>query len=168
MKPATDPDAQIQAGRTHDPDAAADGGEDDVLRLDLPAVGEFTRLSLWMAGAVAGLSTDAHAAQARHFRRLARRVGWPVRHGRALRPGRREAVPMLADALTGTSRAAIGSVFGPPRCAVTGWSVVTGPAAWGGAVWYYRLSNPAADAVAVAFDADGQACRVVFVGMGRG
>lgn len=131
---------------------------------DLPAVGDFTRLALWMAGALAGITTQAHAAQRRHFRSMAKRLGWPV--GKALaepRPGMASAMPLLTDAIIGTSRAAIASVFGPPCCALTDDEFVTNDAIWSGEVWYYGISNPAASAIAIAFSVDETASRLLFI-----
>jgi hypothetical protein len=136
---------------------------------DLPTVGEFTRLALWMAGSAAGVTTAVHAAQGRHFRGLARRLGWNHRRKprQAVRPpGPDASMGLLADALVGTSRTAIASVYGQPRCAVAGRDVLTGGDVWDGRVWYFPLAHPAASLVGVEFDADRQhATRVVFVSM---
>jgi hypothetical protein len=170
MQPATRPAARPIAAlvtRAGSPAPAdASGGRGDHLA-DLPAVGEFTRLALWMAGSAAGLKTAVHAAQGRHFRGLARRLGWTARR----KPGRAAGPPapdtsmgLLADALVGTSRSAIVSVYGLPRCAAAGRDVLTGNDVWDGRVWYFPLAHPAATLVGVEFDADRQhATRVVFV-----
>ncbi|QOV89629.1 hypothetical protein [Humisphaera borealis] len=129
-----------------------------------PAVGDFTRLALWMAGALAGMSSPTHSAQRRYFRTMAKRLGWPV--GKALsqpRPGMASAMPLLTDAIIGTSRAAIASVFGPPRCALTEGELVNNDAAWSGDVWYYGISNPAASAVSIEFNIEEAAGRLVFI-----
>lgn len=137
---------------------------------DLPAVGEFTRLSLWMAGSVAGLRTAVHTAQAKHFRGLARRLGWEAKR-KPRRPAVRPTAPddtmaLLADALVGTSRSAIVSVYGLPRCAADGRDVLTGADVWDGRVWYFPLTHPSATLVGVEFDDDREhARRVVFVSM---
>lgn len=132
----------------------------------LPEVGDFTRLALWMAGALAGLSTTTHTLQRKHFRMMAKRLKWPV--GKALgrpRPGMASAMPLLTDAMIGTSRAAIASVFGPPRCAMTDGEVVAEEAVWRGETWCYEIDNPAAQAVMITFTEDEVAGRVVFVGL---
>jgi hypothetical protein len=131
---------------------------------DLPAVGDFTRLTLWMAGALSGLATPTHSAQRKYFRSLARRLGWPV--GKALlhpRPGIPSAMPLLNDALFGTSRAAIASVFGPPHCGRRGSDIVQNDAVWDAGVWFYPLTNPGASAMSIAFTPDETAGRVLFI-----
>jgi hypothetical protein len=147
--------------------------------LELPEVGEFTRMALWMVGAFAGLSTPTHASLGRHFRAMAKRLGWPVgrdwqepsggaedKRGKPAGPSAAAAMTLLADALVGSSRSAIASVFGPPRCAVAAdRAVLAGDAVWRGQVWYYPINHPSADAVAVEFDGEEQARRVVFVGL---
>ena len=153
---------------------AADRGEPALLGsaspaslsfLDLPAAGEFTRLSLWMAGALAGVATPTHAALAPHCRAMARRVGWTARGSKRHRPGPADALALLADAVIGTSRAAIASAFGVPPCAaITEDAAQATEAAWGGPTWYYPVRSPAAVAVAIEFDG-GHARRVAFVGL---
>ena len=137
-----------------------------LLIADLPPAGEFTRLSLWMAGSLAGVATPTHAALGRHCRAMAKRLGWRVRGARSQRPSRADAMVLFAEAVVGTRRAAIASVFGPPRCAVMAdGSVATPEAAWLGQTWYYPVTSPSAVAVAIEF-ADEHACRIVFVGLG--
>jgi hypothetical protein len=138
--------------------------------LELPDVGEFTRMALWMVGSIAGLSTPTHASLRRHFQTMAQRLGWPTgqrpsrKSAASCRP--RSAMKLLADALTGSSRAAIASVFGPPRCATAAdHALLCGSDVWRGRVWYYPILHPAHDAVAIEFDGDQQARRVMFVGL---
>lgn len=134
---------------------------------DLPSAGEFTKLALWMAGSLAGVSTPAHAALGRHCRSLARRLGWPTRRAKSHRPDRADAMTLFADAVVGTSRDAVGAVFGEPRLA----TAPDGTAAARDAVrrartWYYPTAGPAPSLVAIEF-ADDHACRVVFVRTGE-
>jgi hypothetical protein len=164
------------AAAVHAPPLATPGHHP--IMLELPEVGEFTRMALWMVGAFAGLSTPTHASLGRHFRSMAKRLGWPVgrdwqessgavnKRGKPASPSAAAAMTLLADALVGSSRSAIASVFGPPRCAVAAdRAVLAGDAVWRGQVWYYPINHPSADAVAVEFDGEEQARRVVFVGV---
>ena len=156
MMPETDP---ASAFDPHPPMLSMAAGVSDI-----PAVGDFTRLALWMAGALAGMTSPTHSAQRRYFRAMARRLGWPV--GKALsqpRPGMASAMPLLTDAIIGTSRAAISSVFGPPRCALAEGQFVNDDAVWSGDVWYYAISNPAASAVSIEFNIEEAAGRLVFI-----
>ncbi|HEX8911403.1 MAG TPA: hypothetical protein VF796_03515 [Humisphaera sp.] len=128
----------------------------------LPAVGEFTRLALWMAGTIAGLSTPTHAAQGRRFRAMARRLGWSVCGRRGRVPTGDAALAVLAEALVGSSRWAVSGVFGPPRFSVADDPVSDADAVWSGRAWYYAMRRPGVSAVAVEF-ADDLVRRVVFV-----
>lgn len=166
---------QHSAGRRQDivgtsagsPVAEAAAGTDPDLLAGLPSVGEFTRLALWMAGAQAGVSTPAHAAGRQAFRSLAGRLGWSTRAVRPRRSTRPDAMAIFTEAVVGTSRVAVASVFGPPRRVVTADGRVTaGEAYWGGQAWYYPLTEPST-AVVIEF-ADTHACRVVFVSVDPG
>ena len=166
-EPTTTPTPSDAPAAGADGGATAAGAGGPWLLDELPSAGEFTRLALWMAGALAGVTTPTHAALGRHFHALARRLGWPVRGVRVYRPGRVEAMSLLADAVVGTGRLSVASVFGAPRCAVTAdGAVATDEDVWLGQTWYYPVSSPAASAVAVEFE-DEQASRVVFVKVGR-
>lgn len=140
----------------------------------LPAVGDFTRLALWMAGSLAGVETATHAAQTKRFRRLARRVGWAA-PGR--RPNREAGMALLSDAVVGTSSDAVSSVFGRPTAEAGGRAEPrTGvgrrspersrPVPPVGA-WLYPLAGTAGGAVAIEFT-DGVASRTVFVRVDHG
>jgi hypothetical protein len=147
---------------------AAQGGWEAV------SVSEFTQLALWMAASLAGLVTAVLLARGPFFRALARQVGWlphqtgpdgrPVR-----RPTRERALPMLADAIVGNTKAAVASVFGPPRGAVLrDDDAGTGPARtfWDADTWYYPLPRTGKLAMAIEFDED-HARAVQFVGSPR-
>ena len=77
------------------------------------SAGEFSQLALWMAANVAGVVTGVLLARGPFFRELARRVG----HGRPRRhaPPQRKSLALLAQAVIGSTRQTIESVFGPPR-----------------------------------------------------
>jgi hypothetical protein len=58
---------------------------------------------------------------------------------------------MLADAIVGNSKAAVASVFGPPRGAVLVGPAATGASFWDADTWYYPLPRRGATAVAIEF-----------------
>src|SRR3954451_324052 len=133
---------------------AAHGGWDAV------SVSEFTQLALWMAASLAGLVTAVLLARGPFFRALARQVGWLPQQtgpdGRPVRrPTRERALPMLAEAIVGNSKAAVASVFGPPRGAVlfgADPSASTDGAArtfWDADTWYYALPRTGKLAMAI-------------------
>jgi hypothetical protein len=140
------------------------------------SVSEFTQLALWMAATLAGLVTAVLLARGPFFRALARQVGWlphqTAPDGRPVRPPTRErALPMLADAIVGNSKAAVASVFGPPRGAVLlggDDSATNGPARtfWDADTWYYPLPRTGQLAMAIEFD-ENYARAVQFVGSPR-
>jgi hypothetical protein len=137
--------------------------DQEPILLELPAVGEFTRLSLWMAGSLAGVATSTHAAQGRHFRDMARRLGWSAAR-RAAAPSGDAALALLAEALVGTTRWAVNSVFGQPSYAVADSSVSDVDAVWSGRAWYFPMRHPGVSAVAVHYKGD-LVDRVVFIGV---
>ena len=64
---------------------------------------------------------------------------------------------MLADAIVGNTKAAVASVFGPPRSAAVRGVVKSGgksPAFWQASTWYYPLPRNDALAMAIEFDHD--------------
>lgn len=130
-----------------------------------PAVSEFTQLALWMAASLAGLVTAVLLAREPFFKALARRMGWLPRKGRRgnsggagyppRRPTPEQALPLLADAIVGNSKAAVASVFGPPRGAVlVGPAAASGASFWDADTWYYPLPRTGTVAVAIEFDED--------------
>ena len=144
-------------------------------------VSEFTQLALWMAASVAGMVTALLIARRPFFESLMRSVGGgpgaggqprgrgggrPARgRARALaRPTGEESLPMLAEAIVGNSKAAVASVFGPPRSAAVRGAVKPAgkaPAFWQASTWYYPLQRGDALAMAIEFD-DDSARRVEF------
>ena len=98
-------------------------------------VSQFTQLALYMAATVAGMVTALLVARRPFFEQLLRSMGGNAiarpRSRRAKRvasrpgPGSRRAVPptpeeslpLLAEAIIGNTKAAVASVFGPPRSA---------------------------------------------------
>jgi hypothetical protein len=141
------------------------------------SVSEFTQLALWMAATLAGLVTSVLLARGPFFRALGRQVGWlPVQtgpDGRPIRrPTRERALPMLAEAIVGTSKAAVASVFGPPRGAVVFGAadeVATdgaGHSFWDADTWYYPLPRTGKLAMAIEFD-ENYARAVQFIGSPR-
>lgn len=143
---------------------------------DSVSVSEFTQLALWMAATLAGLVTSVLLARGPFFRALARQVGWlPVQtgpDGRPIRrPTRERALPMLADAIVGTTKAAVASVFGPPRGAVlygadevaTSAGAGVGHSFWDADTWYYPLPRTGKLAMAIEFD-ENYAKNVQFIG----
>jgi len=137
-------------------------------------VSEFTQLALWMAASLAGMVTALILARRPFFESLMRSVGKPAGAGAGTpqqggsrnsggarraprRPGPEESLPMLADAIVGNTKAAVASVFGPPRSAAVRGVVKSGgksPAFWQASTWYYPLPRNDALAMAIEFDHD--------------
>ena len=147
-------------------------------------VSEFTQLALYMAATVAGLVTAMLLARKPFFESLVRRVGGGsgssaspqgrrakrvpsrARGGRRpLPPTPEESLPLLAQAIIGNTKAAVASVFGPPRSAalrgVIKANAASGPGYWQATTWYYPLPRNDALAMAIEFD-DESARRVEF------
>ena len=140
-------------------------------------VGELTQLALWMAASVAGMVTALLIARRPFFESLLRSVGKghpdaprakrvPSRARgarRLLPPTPEESLPLLAEAIVGNTKAAVASVFGPPRSAALRGvvSMGAGKAAgyWQATTWYYPL--PRNDALAMAIEFDDDAARRV-------
>jgi hypothetical protein len=136
-------------------------------------VSEFTQLALYMAASLAGMVTALLVARRPFFESLMRRVGagspGPGRRAKrvasrakpprpALPPTPEESLPLLAEAIIGNTRAAVASVFGPPRSAalrgVVKANAGSGPGYWQATTWYYPLPRNNALAMAIEFDAD--------------
>ena len=136
------------------------GGADTALAVS-SGVSELSQLALWMAASLAGVVTAVLAARTPFFRSLMRKLGLasedasPTGRGarRALRPGREQSLPMLAEAIVGSSKSAIASVLGPPRSAVL---MYTAPGAtyWQAETWYYPLPKSGPLAMAIQFNGD--------------
>jgi hypothetical protein len=84
------------------------------------------------------------------------------------RPTRDQSLPMLAEAIVGSSKSAIASVFGPPRSAVVMHAAVAvtgggaGATYWHADTWYYPLPKSGPLAMAIEFQGD-DAQRVEFL-----
>jgi hypothetical protein len=144
-------------------------------------VSEFTQLALYMAATVAGMVTAMLVARKPFFESLmraaggklprgtgprrAKRVASRARPARAPMPSAEESLPMLAEAIIGNTKAAVASVFGPPRSAalrgVVKADAASGPGYWQATTWYYPLPRSDALAMAIEFD-DDSARRVEF------
>jgi hypothetical protein len=81
---------------------------------------------------------------------------------RPVPPTPEESLPLLADAIIGNTKAAVASVFGPPRSAAVRGVVKSAgksPAFWQASTWYYPL--PRNDSLAMAIEFDNDAARRV-------
>ena len=123
-------------------------------------VGELSQLALWMAASLAGVVTAALTARAPFFRTALRRLGGSGGGSgagglaaRAARPRREQSLPMLAEAIVGSSKAAIASVLGPPRSAVL-MHTAPGATYWQADTWYYPLPKSGPLAMAIVFAGD--------------
>jgi hypothetical protein len=131
-------------------------------------VGELSQLALWMAASLAGMVTAVLAARTPFFHSVLRRLGLTsgeLDATRGKRPTREQSLPMLAEAIVGSSKSAIASVFGPPRSAVVMHAngVPTGGATyWHADTWYYPLPKSGPLAMAIEFHGD-DARRVEFL-----
>ena len=121
-------------------------------------VSELSQLALWMAASLAGMVTAVLAARTPFFRSVMRRMGLTADAGnaRAKRPTREQSLPMLAEAIVGSSKSAIASVFGAPRSAVVmhAAAVPSGATYWQADTWYYPLPKSGPLAMAIQFDGD--------------
>ena len=124
-------------------------------------VSELSQLALWMAASLAGMVTAVLTARTPFFRTVMRSVGiTPASEShpgmRALKPGREQSLPMLAEAIVGSSKSAIVSVFGPPRSAVVMHATAAGTGAtyWQADTWYYPLPKSGPLAMAIEFHGD--------------
>ena len=150
-------------------DAQAGGGAATALTVSNGAVSELSQLALWMAASLAGMVTAVLAARTPFFKSVLRRLGISDStesrpNVRKLRPGREQSLPMLAEAIVGSSKSAIASVFGPPRSAVVMHAGQSAPGAtfWQADTWYYPLPKSGPLAMAIKFTGD-DASRVEFL-----
>jgi hypothetical protein len=142
------------AGSTH---GGAAGG---ALALST-GVNELGQLALWMAASLAGMVTAVLAARTPFFRSVMRRMGLSTAESRGNarakklgRPTREQSLPMLAEAIVGSSKSAIASVFGPPRSAVvmnTPAPASGQPNYWQADTWYYPMPKNGPLAMAIEF-----------------
>ena len=149
-------------------DAQAGGGAATALSVS-NGVGELSQLALWMAASLAGMVSAVLAARTPFFKSVLRRLGISDSAEsrpkvRKLRPGREKSLPMLAEAVVGSSKSAIASVFGPPRSAVVmqAGGGGTGATFWQADTWYYPLPKSGPLAMAIQFNGD-DASRVDFL-----
>jgi hypothetical protein len=127
--------------------------------------GEFAQLALWMAASVAGLVTAAILSRGPFFRKLASRVGQGRFRHKPSPP--QHSLAMLAEAVIGSSKATIESVFGPPRSvAIEQIGVIVHPRLVFrlADTWYYPLPRRSPLAIAINFR-DQNATQVEFVPM---
>ena len=124
-------------------------------------VSELSQLALWMAASLAGMVTAVLAARTPFFRSVMCRMGLASGEGatgarRAKRPTREQSLPMLAEAIVGSSKSAIASVFGPPRSAVVMHAAAApaGATYWQADTWYYPLPKSGPLAMAIEFHGD--------------
>jgi hypothetical protein len=167
------PKRRRQKKQSNDLDAADSAGERG-------GVSEFTQLALYMAASLAGMVTALLVARRPFFESLLRRVSGGAKgagprrakrvasraRGRpALPPTSEESLPLLAEAIIGNTKAAVASVFGPPRSAalrgVIKANASSGPGYWQATTWYYPLPRNDSMAMAIEFD-DDSARRVEF------
>jgi hypothetical protein len=143
--------------------SGADGASTTAVALSA-GVSELSQLALWMAATLAGMVTAALTMRAPFFRGVLRRLGCGPRTtaaeaadtASAKRPGREQSLPMLAEAIVGSSKAAIASVLGPPRSAVLMHAAAVAPGAtyWQADTWYYPLPKSGPLAMAIQFAGD--------------
>lgn len=131
------------------------------------SVNEFGQLALWMAARLAGMVTAALEGRRPFFdkvlarlRRQARRSGSYKLH---LRPSPEQALPLLTDAMVGSSKHTVVSVIGPPRSALIEGVHITegGEGFWYADTWFYPLPRHGALAMAIRFN-DGFANNVEY------
>jgi hypothetical protein len=138
-------------------------------------VADFAFVALWMAGSLAGLMTVALIHQSPLLRKMISRLRLgpnplALRKSKTVgkysgRPSTTEALPMLAQAIVGSSKAAVAKVFGPPHIAVisSATPVITPATFWLADTWYYPMPRNGPLALAIRFD-DDSARKVDFLG----
>ena len=150
-------------------DGAGSGAASATLALS-QGVSELSQLALWMAANLAGMVSAVLTARTPFFRSVLCRMGLAsgdvaaAGARRAKRPTREQSLPMLAEAIVGSSKSAIASVFGPPRSAVVMHAngVPAGATYWHADTWYYPLPKSGPLAMAIEFNGD-DASRVQFL-----
>ena len=134
-------------------------------------VNELSQLALWMAASLAGMVTAVLTARTPFFRNVMRRFGVAPPENMTARerardamnrPPKEQSLPMLAEAIVGSSKSAIASVFGPPRSAVVMQAGKPGANYWQADTWYYPLPKSGPLAMAIEFTGD-DASRVEFL-----
>lgn len=149
-------------------DASAGGGAAGTISVSQSAVSDLGQLALWMAASLAGMVSAMLAARTPFFQSLLRRLGISESLAgrpriRKLRPTREQSLPMLAEAIVGSSKSSIASVLGPPRSAVVMHGNAKSAATyWQADTWYYPLPKSGPLAMAIEFTGD-DAARVEFL-----
>jgi hypothetical protein len=122
---------------------------------------ELSQLALWMAASLTGMVSAMLAARTPFFQGVLRRLGVALPKSRArskklVKPSREDSLPLLAEAIIGSSKSAIASVFGPPRSAVVMHATAATPGAtfWHAGTWYYPLPKNGPLAMAIEFSGD--------------
>lgn len=127
-------------------------------------VNELSELALWTAAGLVGMVTTVLVARAPFFRGLLQKLGRsrPQSKVARKRPSQRRSLPLLAEAIIGSSKATVANVFGPPRSAAV---LASAPASsyWQADTWYYPLPAGGPIAMAISF-ADEFAKSVEFLG----
>jgi hypothetical protein len=120
--------------------------------------GYCNRLALWSAANLAGMETGLLVIREPFFRRLLNKISGKRRRQviRMRRPSSEQALPILADAIVGSNKLNIHSVFGPPRGAVFNHPANACGAVsfWDSAIWYYPLPRDGFIAMSIIFDDD--------------
>jgi hypothetical protein len=117
---------------------------------------DFNQLALWTAATLAGMATSMLLSRGPFFRKLMARL-YPQRRPINFdsRPSHAEALPMLADAIIGSPRETILSVFGPPRSAAINDNIDPVQSSyWRACTWYYPLHRQGRMAMAILFEND--------------
>lgn len=115
------------------------------------------QLALWSAANLAGMATGRLIVRERFFQRLINKLAGHRRKRviRMRRPSPERSLPILADAVVGTSKATLFAVFGPPRTAVVqaenGKAITT---CWLAQTWYYPVARHGPMAMAIRFEED--------------
>lgn len=123
---------------------------------------DLSQLALWMAGNFAGLVTAMMIARGSFFKNLSARVGRGKHQPNP--PSAAESLALLANAIIGSGKETIASVFGPPRSiAIEDLGILVHPQHLfaHADVWYYPLPRKGAMAMAINFH-DQMATRVEF------
>jgi hypothetical protein len=115
------------------------------------------------------MATALLIARRPFFRRIAGQVGRGQRgpthsaDARSRKPAPEQSLPILAEAVLGSSKSNLAAVFGPPRSAMLLDKTIEGAATGFEAadVWYYPLPRQGPLAMAISFS-DGFAHRVEF------
>jgi hypothetical protein len=147
------------------------GNVSSVLTLS-SGVSELSQLALWMAANLAGMVSAVLTARTPFFRSVMQRLGIVSATSTAFnapansksgkrrrrapefpRPSREESLPMLAEAIVGSSKSSVASVFGPPRSAVV-MQAMPGATYWQADTWYYPLPKSGPLAMAIRFEGD--------------